>query len=60
MWAVTVPIQSIVFPGGDTSFVSNLEYRIPLVGPVNLAPFVDTGMNFAARSSQLRISDSAL
>jgi outer membrane protein insertion porin family len=56
---VPIPIQSIIFPGGDTSVVSNLEYRIPLVGPVNLAPFVDFGMNFAARSSQLRISDSA-
>ena len=59
-WCVPIPIQSIVFPGGDTSFVSNLEYRIPLVGPVNLAPFADFGMNFAARSSQLRISDTAL
>jgi outer membrane protein insertion porin family len=59
-WCVPIPIQSIVFPGGDTSFVSNLEYRIPLVGPVNLAPFVDFGMNFSARSSQLRISDVSL
>jgi len=60
VWTVPIPVRTIVFPGGDSSFVSNLEYRIPLVGPVNLAPFVDTGMNFAARSSQLRISDSAL
>ncbi len=59
VWTVPIPVQSIVFPGGDTSLVSNLEYRIPLVGPVNLAPFVDFGMNFAARSSQLRISDAA-
>ncbi|HYN16147.1 MAG TPA: outer membrane protein assembly factor BamA, partial [Terriglobales bacterium] len=58
-WCIPIPIQSIVFPGGDTNIVSNLEYRIPLVGPVNLAPFVDFGMNFAARSSQLRISDAA-
>lgn len=58
-WTVPIPIQSIVFPGGDSQIVSNLEYRIPLVGPVNLAPFVDFGMNFSARSSQLRISDSA-
>ena len=56
---VPIPVQSIIFPGGDTSFVTNLEYRIPLVGPVNLAPFLDTGMNFSARSSQLSISDQA-
>ena len=57
---VPVPIQSVVFPGGDSSVISNLEYRIPLIGPVTLAPFVDTGMNFVARGSQLRISDFAL
>ena len=60
VWCVPIPIQSIVFPGGDTSFVSNLEYRIPLIGPVNLAPFADFGMVFAARSSQLGISNTAL
>ena len=58
-WCVPIPIQSIVFPGGDTSFVSNLEYRIPLVGPVNLAPFADFGMIFSARNSQLSISNTA-
>ena len=57
---VPIPVQSLVFPGGDTSIITNLEYRIPLVGPVNLAPFVDTGMNFSARSSQLSISNIAL
>ena len=58
-WCIPIPVQSVVFPGGDTSLVSNLEYRIPLVGPVNLAPFADFGMVFSARSSQLSISDSA-
>jgi len=58
-WCIPIPVQSLVFPGGDTTVITNLEYRIPLVGPVNLAPFIDTGTNFSARSSQLRISDSA-
>jgi len=58
-WCIPIPVQNLIFPGGDTSVITNLEYRIPLVGPVNLAPFMDTGMNFSARSSQLRISDSA-
>jgi outer membrane protein insertion porin family len=56
---IPIPVQTLVAPGGDTNIVSNLEYRIPLVGPVNLAPFVDFGMNFAARNSQLRISEAA-
>jgi len=58
-WCIPIPVQSLIFPGGDTSVITNLEYRIPLVGPVNLAPFVDTGMNFAGRSSQLSLSDDA-
>jgi outer membrane protein insertion porin family len=56
-WPVTVPITRLVYPGGDTSLVSNLEYRIPIVGPVTFAFFTDTGMNMAVRQSQLRLSD---
>jgi len=55
-WNVTIPVNQIIFPGGDTSWVTNLEYRVPIVGPVTLAPFVDTGMNFITRNSQLRIA----
>ncbi len=54
---VTVPITRLVYPGGDTSIVSNLEYRIPIVGPVTLALFNDAGMNMAVRQSQLRLSE---
>jgi outer membrane protein insertion porin family len=53
---VPIPIQRVIFPGGDTSLVSNVEYRIPIVGPVAVAAFVDTGLNFVARPSQLRIT----
>ena len=57
-WNVTIPVNQIIFPGGDTSWVSNLEYRVPIVGPVTLAPFVDTGMDFITNTNQLRIADS--
>lgn len=57
---VTIPINRIVYPGGDTSLVSNIEYRIPIVGPVTLALFADTGMNMALRPSQLRLSGQGL
>jgi outer membrane protein insertion porin family len=55
---VTVPVRSIIYAGGDTSLVSNVEYRIPIVGPVTLALFNDFGMNFISRQSQLRITES--
>ncbi len=55
-YTITIPVEQVVFPGGDTNIVTNLEYRIPIVGPVTLAPFIDTGWDFASRSSQLRIA----
>ncbi len=57
---VPVPIYSIVIPGGDTSIISNLEYRIPIAGPVTLAAFTDFGMNMILRNSQLRLADQAV
>jgi outer membrane protein insertion porin family len=53
---VNLPIQRILFPGGDTSLITNLEYRIPIVGPVAVAAFMDAGMNSILRNSQLRIT----
>jgi len=55
-WNITIPVQQIIFPGGDTDLVNNLEYRVPIVGPVTLAAFVDTGLDFISRESQLRIA----
>jgi outer membrane protein insertion porin family len=37
-----------------------VEYRIRVVGPVTLAPFMDFGMNFALRESQLKINSTSL
>ncbi len=54
--SIPVPVQSIVYAGGDTSLVANVEYRIPIVGPVTLAPFDDFGMNFISRPSQVSLT----
>ncbi|HXE91331.1 MAG TPA: outer membrane protein assembly factor BamA [Terriglobales bacterium] len=59
-YIVPIPIHRIVFTGGDTTFVSNVEYRIPIVGPVTVALFNDFGMNFVARPSQLQINPSTV
>jgi outer membrane protein insertion porin family len=53
---VPLPIYRIVALGGDTSFVSNLEYRIPIVSQVTFALFTDFGMTFDAQPGQLRQS----
>lgn len=59
-WTVPVPVYRLIFPGGDTSIVGNLEYRIPIAGPVTLAPFVDMGFDMALRPSQLQINQQQL
>jgi outer membrane protein insertion porin family len=45
------PAQTIVpaFTGGDTQLLVNLEYRIPIIGPLTFAPFIDIGSVFNLR-----------
>jgi len=59
-YTIPLPIQQIVFPGGDLSLVSNIEYRVTIVGPVAIAPFMDFGVDPILRPSQLRINSGQL
>ncbi len=59
-YQIPVPIQSIVQPGGDLNVFGNIEYRISIVGPVTLAPFMDVGIDPIVRQSQLRINPGQL
>ncbi len=52
----TIPSYQLVFPGGDTKGVYNVEYRIPIFGPVTLAAFADVGINKLTRTSQLQLN----
>jgi len=52
----TVPAYQIIFPGGDTQAITNLEYRIPIFGPVTLALFLDAGVNRILIPSQLTMN----
>jgi outer membrane protein insertion porin family len=51
-----IPFYQITTPGGDTTGVFNFEYRIPIFGPVTLAPFMDFGINRISFPSQLRVN----
>ena len=55
-WTVPIPVDQIVFPGGDLSAWSNLEYRYYIVGPVALVPFIDAGIDPILSRSQLQIA----
>jgi outer membrane protein insertion porin family len=52
----TIPSYQLVTPGGDLEAVSNLEYRIPIFGPVILAAFLDTGIDRLVLSKQLKLN----
>ncbi|HVT94143.1 MAG TPA: outer membrane protein assembly factor BamA [Bryobacteraceae bacterium] len=53
---MTIPIYQLVAPGGDTNLTANFEYRIPLVGPVTLAPFFDAGLDKLSLPGQLKLN----
>jgi outer membrane protein insertion porin family len=59
-YTIPIPVNQIVFPGGDMSLTSNAEYRITIAGPVSLAPFFDVGLEPILRDSQLKISTTQL
>jgi outer membrane protein insertion porin family len=56
--SMTVPTYQLITPGGDTQLLGNFEYRIPIVGPVILAPFFDAGVDKILRTNQLTLESS--
>ena len=53
---VPLPIYGIASIGGDTSLVTNAEYRIPIAGPVTFSLFDDFGIDTALNKGQLKQS----
>jgi outer membrane protein insertion porin family len=51
-----IPTYQFAYPGGDTSVVTNFEYRIPIFGPVVLALFGDAGVDKLSLPSQLKLN----
>jgi outer membrane protein insertion porin family len=60
--AINVPMIQFLptRPGGDFQNIGNLEYRIPIAGPVTLTLFNDIGVNGILRKSQLALDPSAV
>jgi outer membrane protein insertion porin family len=58
---VPLPVYGIASIGGDTSFTSNFEYRIPIYArTVSFNIFDDFGMDMAVFDSQLRQSPQGI
>jgi outer membrane protein insertion porin family len=53
---IPLPVYGIASIGGDTNFISNAEYRIPIAGPVMVSAFTDFGIDVALNKGQLKQS----
>ncbi len=53
---VPLPVYGIASIGGDANLTTNLEYRIPLVGPFTFSLFDDFGIDTATNHGQLKQS----
>src|SRR6266404_3755766 len=60
--AFTIPVLTYVatLPGGDLQSFGNVEYRIPIVGPVQTALFFDGGTNGIVNRGGLKLNPAAL
>ena len=53
---IPLPVYGIASIGGDTSLTTNVEYRIPIAGPVMISVFDDFGIDVALNHGQLKQS----
>jgi outer membrane protein insertion porin family len=53
---VPLPVYGIASIGGDTNLTTNLEYRIPIAGPVTFSFFDDFGIDTSLNKGQLKQS----
>lgn len=58
----TIPALSyqMTFPGGDLQGLGNVEYRIPIVGPVTMAFFLDGGTTGIVNRNGLQLNATGL
>jgi outer membrane protein insertion porin family len=58
----TVPVltYSATLPGGDLQSSGNVEYRIPIAGPVTTSLFVDVGTDGILNKSALKLNPSGV
>jgi outer membrane protein insertion porin family len=57
---VPVLIYTATLPGGDVQTLGNVEYRIPIVGPVTASLFFDGGTDGILRQSALKLDPTGL
>ena len=56
---VPLPVYSVASIGGDTQITNNVEYRIPIGGPVDFSFYTDFGLDMALNHNQLTLNQQA-
>ena len=59
-FSIPVLTYSTTLPGGDLQGFGNVEYRVPIVGPVQAVLFFDGGTNGIIRRDGLQLNSAAL
>ncbi len=57
---VPLVVNTITFPGGDIQGVGNIEYRIPILGPVSMTLFADVGSTGILNKSALKLDPTGI
>jgi outer membrane protein insertion porin family len=57
---VPLVVNTITFPGGDIQGVGNIEYRIPIVGPVSMTLFADGGTTGILNKGALKLDPTGI
>jgi outer membrane protein insertion porin family len=59
-FAIPVLTYQATLPGGDLQTSGNIEYRIPIVGPVTVSLFLDGGTDGIVRTDALKLNPQGL
>jgi outer membrane protein insertion porin family len=59
-FSVPILTYTATLPGGDLQSLGNVDYRIPIVGPVTAALFFDGGTDGILRKSALKLDPTGL
>jgi outer membrane protein insertion porin family len=59
-FSVPVVAYTITFPGADLQSVANLEYRIPIAGPVGMTLFNDIGTDGILNKNALKLDPTGV
>jgi outer membrane protein insertion porin family len=59
-FSVPVVAYTITFPGADLQGVTNLEYRIPIAGPVSMTLFNDIGTDGILNKNALKLDPTGV